>query len=212
MGEGYRVTRDLGLAGISLIGLVLIVLVGGGMVQKEVERRTVLTVLSRPLRRPEFLLGKYLGLLGMVTMVFLGMTALLSTILLIKEGHLEAAVLWAAVFSLGELALLTAVVVLFSAFVSPALAGVFTVAVFLVGHFAEDLPRFAEKMGGGLADAARALFLVLPHLEAFNLRAEAAYGIVPEPGRILGAGLYGLLYTLALLAVGAVIFTRREFR
>jgi Cu-processing system permease protein len=212
MGEGYRVTRDLGLAGISLIGLVLIVLVGGGLVQKEVERQTVLTVLSRPLRRPEFLLGKYLGLLGMVTLVFLGMTALLAGILLIKEGHLEAAVLWAALFTLGELALMTAVVVTFSAFVSPALAGVFTVAMFLVGHFAEDLPRFAEKTGGGLAEIARGLYVFLPHLEAFNLRAEAAYGIVPEPGRVAGAALYVLLYTAALLAGGAVIFSRREFR
>jgi len=140
------------------------------------------------------------------------MTALLVAMLLVKEGRIEPAVLWAAGFTLGELALMTAVVVTFSAFVSPALAGVFTVAVFLVGHFAEDLPRFAEQMGGGAADAARAVYVFLPHLEVFNLRAEAAYGIVPDPSRIAGAGLYAFLYTAALLAAAAVVFTRREFR
>jgi ABC-type transport system involved in multi-copper enzyme maturation permease subunit len=213
MGEGDRVTRDLGLAALSLVGMILIVLVGSGMVQKEIERRTVLTVLAKPLRRSEFLVGKYLGLLGMVALVFVSMAALLVGTLWIREGTVNTAVLCAAAFTFGEFAVLTAVVVAFSTFVSPALAGVFTLAVFVMGHFAEDLLRFADKMEGSLlAWTARAAYLLLPHLDTFNLRAQAAYGVLPGTDLVLAATAYTALYTLSTVALASAIFSVREFR
>lgn len=213
MGEGYRVTRDLGLAAISLVGVVLIVLVGAGMVQKEIERRTILTVLAKPVRRSEFLVGKFVGMAAMVTVVFLAMTAILAGVILLREGRVEPAVLWAAGFTLGELLVMTAVVILFSTFVSPALSGVFTLAVFVFGHSSADLLRFADKAPSGVfAALAKAFYLVLPHLYAYNLRAEAAQGIVPDSGRLVAAAAYAILYSCALLSAGSVIFSRREFR
>jgi ABC-type transport system involved in multi-copper enzyme maturation permease subunit len=213
LGEGYRVTRDLGLAALSVVGLLLIVLLGGGLVHKEIERRTILTVLAKPIRRSEFLAGKYLGLLSMVGSVFLSMVAVLALVLWLKEGRVEPAVLWAAGFTFGEFAIMTAVVVSFSAFVSPVLSAVFSFAVFVSGHFAEDLLRFADKAPSeAMAFLARGLYWCLPHLELYNLRAEAAYGIVPDPGRLAAALAYTVLYTTALLIAGSVIMSRREFR
>ncbi len=213
MGEGDRVTRDLGLAALSLVGVVLIVLIGAGLVQKEVERRTVLTVLAKPLHRHEFLLGKYLGMMAMVALVFVEMTALLVAVIWLRERAVNPAVISAALFTLGELAIMTAVVVAFSAFVSPALSGVFTLALFVFGHFAADLLRFADNAPSGiLAWTARAFYVLLPHLALFNLRAEAAYGVMPDPGRALAAAAYAVLYAGSLLAAASVIFARREFR
>jgi ABC-type transport system involved in multi-copper enzyme maturation permease subunit len=212
MGEGHRVTRDLGLAGISLVGVILIILIGAGLVQKEIDRRTVLVVLARPIRRHEFLVGKFLGIMAMVTLVFVGMAILLALTLLLREGRVEPAVLWAALFTLGELAVMTSVVVVFSSFASATLAGVFALALFILGHFAGDLLRFAEEVDGAMAWLARAVYLVLPHLDAFNLRAEAAYGVIPDPSRILAAVLYAGFYSAAMLALGSVVFSRREFR
>jgi len=213
MGEGYRVTRDLGLAAMSLVGVVLIVFVGSGLVQKEVERRTVLTVLAKPVRRPEFLIGKYLGMLAMVGMVFLAMLVLLVVVLWLRERHIDPAVLVAAGFTFGELAVMTAVAVAFSSFVSPALSGVFTLALFVSGHFSSDLLRFAESVDGTpLAGVARGAYLILPHLDAFNFRAEAAYGVIPELSVVMSAALYAILYSAALIAVGCGVFARREFR
>ena len=213
MGEGHRVTRDLGLAAMSLVGMMLIVLVGSGMVQKEIDRATILTVLAKPVRRPEFLVGKYLGLLAMVGLVFFFMALLLVGVLYGREGHIEPAVLWAALFTFGELAVLTAVVVSFSTFVSPILAGVFTVAIFIMGHFSGDLLRFAGKVEGTfLAVIARLAYLVLPHLDAFNLRAEAALGIVPSPDLLLATGAYGLLYAFSVVLFASAVFSVREFR
>jgi hypothetical protein len=213
MGEGDRVTRDLGLAALSLVGMVLIVLVGSGMVQKEIDRRTVLTVLAKPLRRSEFLIGKYLGLMSMVTLVFASMAALLVGTLWLREGRVEAAVLWAIAFTFGEFAVLTAVVVAFSTFVSPALAGVFTLAVFVMGHFAGDLLRFADKMEGTvLAWTARGAYLFLPHLDTFNLRAQAAYGVLPGADLVLAATAYAALYAFSTVALASAVFSLREFR
>ena len=213
MGEGYRVTRDLGLAAMSLIGMMLILMVGSGMVQKEIYRATILTVLAKPLRRGDFLIGKYLGLLAMVALVFTGMTALLALVLFGREGHVEPAVLWAAGFTFGEFVILTAVVVAFSTFVSPILSGVFTVAVFIMGHFSGDLLRFASKAEGTLlAWGARAAYMTLPHMEVFNLRGEAAGNILPAPDMVLASGAYGILYALCVVLIASAIFSVREFR
>ncbi len=213
LGEGYRITRDIGLAAISAVGVLLIILVGAGMVQKEIDRRTVLTVLAKPLRRSEFLVGKFLGMMGMVAVVFLAMIAILALAVWLREGRVEPAVIWAAGFTLGELMVMTAIVVTFSTFVSPALSGVFTLAIFGFGHFSEDLVRFAQSTSSAvLAGAAQAVYYVLPHLHLFNLRSEAAYGIVPDPGRLAAAAAYALLYTAALLCLGSVVFSRREFK
>ncbi len=213
LGEGYRITRDLGLAALSLVGVLLIVLVGGTLVHREIDRRTILTVLAKPIRRSEFLIGKYLGLLAMVVLVFVAMTVVFCTMLFVQEGHVEPAVLVAALFTFGEFMIMTSVVMLFSSFVSPALAGVFTLALFILGHFAEDLIRFAEEAPSALmATGAQVIYLLLPHLEAFNLRPEAAYGIVPTPDRIGAAALYAVLYSTAMLAAATLVLSRREFR
>jgi ABC-type transport system involved in multi-copper enzyme maturation permease subunit len=213
MGEGYRVTRDLGLAAMSLIGMMLIVMVGSGMVQKEIDRATILTVLAKPLRRGEFVIGKYLGLLAMVALVFVCMTALLALVLFGREGRVDPAVLWAAAFTFGEFIILTAIVVAFSTFVSPILSGVFTVSVFIMGHFSADLLRFAGRVEGTLlAWVARGAYMVLPHMEVFNLRAEAASGLLPPRDMILGSSAYGLLYAVSVVLVASAIFSVREFR
>jgi len=105
------------------------------------------------------------------------------------------------------------VAVAFSTFVSPALSGVFTLALFVSGHFSSDLLRFADTIEGTpLAWAARMTYLVLPHLDTFNLRAEAAYGVIPDPSVIMSAAVYAVLYSGALIAVGCGVFARREFR
>lgn len=213
LGESYRITRDIGLAAISIVGVILIVLIGAGMVQKEVDKRTVLTVLAKPIHRPTFLLGKYLGMMAMVTMVFVSMLAILCVTLLIQERHIEPAVLLAGLYTFGELAILTAVVVMFSSFVTPALTAIFTVAVFALGHFAADLLRFADTAPTQFAAlGARGFYLMLPHFDMYNLRTEAAYSILPDPMQGLWAAAYAVCYTACMLALGSALFSRREFR
>ncbi|HYV50553.1 MAG TPA: hypothetical protein VE910_01520, partial [Dongiaceae bacterium] len=105
------------------------------------------------------------------------------------------------------------IVVAFSTFVSPILSGVFTVSVFIMGHFSADLLRFAGRVEGTLlAWVARGAYMVLPHMEVFNLRAEAAAGLLPARDMILGSSAYGLLYAVSVVLVASAIFSVREFR
>jgi len=213
LGEGYRVTRDLGLAALSVVGLVMIVLVGGGLVQKEIDRRTIFTILAKPVRRGEFLLGKYLGLMAMVTAIFAGMLGFLILVVYVNERHVDPAVLVSGLFTLGEFSVLTAVVVAFSSFTSPVLASCFTFGLFVMGSFSQDLLRFADRAPSAvLALAARAFYLVLPHLHVFDRRAEAAYGVLPTTGEVMSAVVYAVLYSAALLAAATAILSRREFK
>jgi Cu-processing system permease protein len=214
MGEGYRITRDLGLAAMSLVGLLLIAMVGGGMVHKEIERRTVLAILAKPLRRSDFLFGKFLGLLAMVAMVFVGMALFLALVLAVIQKQIDTPVLVAAAMTFGELMILTAVVTASSAFlVSPTMSAFTALAVFVCGNFAESLMKFAESAPAGIVSTmSKAAYYVVPHFHLFNWRAEAAYGISAGTADWVWASLYAILYSMAILAVGAYLFSRREFR
>ena len=214
MGEGYRITRDLGLAAMSLIGLLLIAMVGGGMVHKEIERRTVLAILAKPLRRSDFLLGKFAGLLTMVTAVFVGMTLFLALVLAVIQKEIDTPVLVAAAMTFGELMILTAVVTASSAFlVSPTMSAFTALAVFVSGNFAESLLQFSESAPFGVVSVlSKAAYYIVPHFHLFNWRAEAAYGVYATSADWFWAAAYAVLYSTAVLAVGIFLFSRREFR
>lgn len=213
LGEGGRITRDFGLSALVLLGVLVIILVGTGLVHKEIERRTIMTLLSKPLGRGEFVVGKFLGLLMTLAVIFGGMLAMLLGLLLLREGALDRPVLLAGCLSLGELAVMTAVAIFFSTCASPTLSGLFTAAAFVAGHFTADIVAFsrqsASPLVGLLAGAARWL---LPDLELFNARSPAVHGIPPTPEQFGLAALYATLYAGALLAAAVLVFRRREFR
>lgn len=213
LGEGGRVTRDFGLSALTVFGVLVTILVGTGMVHKEIERKTIMTLLSKPIGRGEFVVGKFLGLLLTLLLIAAGMLALLLGVLALRGDGFDRAVCLAALLSLGELVLMTAVAIFFSTCASPALSGLFTFATWIVGHFSTDLKEMAEAgAAGGLGGVARLVYYVLPNLELFNARAEAAHGVAPAAGQFLLAWGYLLAYAGALLAAAVLIFRRREFR
>lgn len=213
LGEGGKVTRDFGLSALTVFGVLVTILVGTGMVHKEIERRTIMTLLSKPLGRGEFVLGKFLGLLLTLLLISAGMMALLLGVLALREGRFDTAVLLAGLLALGELVLMTAVAIFFSTCASPALSGLFTFAAWIAGHFAADVRGLAEAGAGGpTAFLAQAFYYLLPNLELFNARSGASHGVAPEPARFGLGLLYLLAYGGAVLAAAVVIFRRREFR
>lgn len=213
LGEGGKVTRDFGLSALTVFGVLVTILVGTGMVHKEIERRTIMTLLSKPLGRGEFVLGKFVGLLLTLLVIGGGMMALLLGVLAVREGRFDSAVFLAGLLSLGELAVMTAVAIFFSTCASPALSGLFTFAAWIAGHFAADVRGLAEGGAGEpAAFLARAIYYLLPNLELFNARSGASHGVAPDPAQF-GLGLvYVVAYGGAVLTAAVVIFRRREFR
>ncbi|MBE9180733.1 ABC transporter permease [Oculatella sp. LEGE 06141] len=214
-GNEAKITRDLGLAAISLLGLVIAVFVGTGLVNKEIEKRTVYVLIAKPISRIEFVVGKHLGLTAVLAVLILAMTAIYIGVLTAYQiAYPLSSILLASLYILLELALITAVAILFGVFTSSLLATLLTFAVYLMGHFSRDLVAL-----GNLADnptiqrVTQSLYLVLPDLSRFDLKNQAVYGVqlLPSPTELVGSAAYGLLYIVLLLAIAVAVFSRREF-
>ena len=225
-GQDLKIIKDLGLAAMSIFGLVIAVFIGIGLVSKEVERKSVFGLLTKPVTRTQFILGKYLGLVTTLAVNLSVMTIAYYLVLFYMDRSATAAMRasWAApaldprqllaiVLIMGELALVTAVALLFSTFSSPLLSALLTLGLWVAGHFNGDLRQFEQVVDQpAVAWVARALYYLLPNLAPFNVKAEVVYGI-PVPASHVGFTLlYAGVYIAALLVAAVAIFRRRDFR
>ncbi|NEQ33584.1 MAG: ABC transporter permease subunit [Leptolyngbya sp. SIO4C5] len=214
-GTEDKITLDLGLAGISLLGLVVAIFVGTGLINKEIEKRTVLVLISKPVSRTEFILGKHLGLSAVIAVLIGLLSAIFFGVLTLNgiEYPLES-ILLAILFTFLEMVLLTAVALLFGVFTSSLLATLLAFAVYLMGHLSQDIVELGQlSENPAIQRVTNGLYLILPDLERLNLRNEAIYGmqLLPEPLALASHVLYALLYTVLLLAIATLVFSRRQF-
>jgi ABC-type transport system involved in multi-copper enzyme maturation permease subunit len=214
-GTDQKIILDVGLAGINLLALVVAVFVGTGLINKEIEKKTVLVLIAKPISRLEFILGKHLGLSAVMAVLMATLTAVFLGILALKGVPLPLTSLLIAIgFMFLEMVLLIAVAILFGVFTSSLLATLLTFAVYLMGHLSEDIVKFGElTQSESFQRLANGLYLILPDLERLNYKNEAIYGtaLLPEPGLLGSNILYALIYTALLLIIAVNIFARRQF-
>jgi ABC-type transport system involved in multi-copper enzyme maturation permease subunit len=212
-GESVKVVTDLGLALIELFGAVVVVLLGVGLISRETERRSILSLLSKPLPRWEFVVGEYLGLV----LTILALVALAGTMLLVVlafTGGFEPRLVVALLMIAGELSLLGAVALFFAVFSSSALLAVaLTIGVFIAGQLSPDLRSLGNTVEG--PDWTRVLLRgigwILPDFSSFDVKAQVVHGQPVAHGAALTLA-YGGLYVTALIAATVALFSRREFR
>lgn len=207
---------NLGLAAISIFGLVMAIFIGIGLVWKEIERRTIYNILSKPLSRAEFILGKYFGLLLTLVVNTSIMTAGFYLALLWQKGRLERsdlAPLEAVYFILLQLALVVGLALLFSCISSPVLSAVFTLCLYVIGHFLNDMRGFGQQSRSVVLEKITSLlYYLLPNFGGFDVITRVAHGEM-LPGYVLVANsLYALLYAAILVSAAILVFQEREFR
>lgn len=213
LGEGFRLTIDLGLTSISVFGLLIVLLVGTNLVAKEIERRTIYNLLSRPIGRPAYLVGKWLGLSGTLWVVAGSLTLALWAVLALRgQGGAGLAVLEAAYLAGLELTVVTALAVLFSALSTPVLSALYTLGFYMVGQWSWDLRDFAHQFPGGLGVTMRIVANVVPNLPVFNMRTLAAHGDGTPVYHLALATLYALVYCGCVLALASAAFESRDFK
>lgn len=214
-GTEDKIFLDLGLAAINLFTLVVAVFVGTGLVNKEIEKKTVLVLVAKPVSRFEIILGKHLGLAAVIGVLMLVQTAIFITILTIQAVEFPAgSMLVAIAFMYLEMLLIIAVTIAFGVFTSSLLATLLSFGTYLVGHLSTDLLKLSQLAESqGLQKLVEAMYLVIPDLERLNLKNEAVYGatLLPAPATLAINALYGAIYTALLLIIAASIFTRRQF-
>jgi ABC-type transport system involved in multi-copper enzyme maturation permease subunit len=215
-GQDVKIIKDIGLATLELAGVLMAVFIGVGLVSREIERKSVYSLLAKPVHRWEFVAGKYLGLVGTIAVNVLLMTVALFVVVAWLERKVPDPVLLKAVaLILGELALLTAVALFFSTFSSSGiLSAGLTLGVWVVGLFSEELRGFSGVVGSQvLASTVRAVGLMVPAFSAFDIKAEVVSGRPPVSAAYVAMTLaYAACYAGALVGASMAIFSRREFK
>jgi ABC-type transport system involved in multi-copper enzyme maturation permease subunit len=211
LGEAPRITVDLGLSALGMIGIVIVVLVGTQLVHKEIERRTIHVVLSRPVSRSQYLVGKWAGLTATMAVAVAGMTAMLIAIGVMVQGPAIVGPIVQAAFMIAcANSILAALAVLFSSLSTPVLSMTYTLGLYATGFWTNDLRTFAVQMSGGVGALVHGASYLIPNLELFNLRSQVAHG---EGGSVLHLALaigYAGAYVAAGLSVAVIAFDGRE--
>ncbi|MFB3852979.1 MAG: ABC transporter permease [Vicinamibacterales bacterium] len=225
-GQDIKIIKDLGLAATSIFGLFIAVFIGVGLVWKEVERRSIYAILSKPVRRSEFVLGKYAGLLLTLVVNVAAMAVALYAVLAymgwlappnVRAGWeappLDPRLMIAILLIFVQLALVTAIALFFSTFSSPMLSAAFTFGLFVIGHFSSDLKRFDKVVDSpAAASLARILYYVLPNLAPFDVKSLVVHAQPVPAGDVALTIAYGAAYIAALLVAAIWIFSRRDFK
>ncbi len=207
-----KIITDVGLAGISLLGVLTTVVVGSSLVHKEIEKKAVYMVVTRPVSRLEYLLGKFSGVVMALGLLMLAMTAVMVVMIFWGRGDVNLPVLSAAYLSMLEMAVMSAVVIFFSTFTTPVLTSFFTICVFVAGTLSGDLRAFASKFGGvAVRYVTEVFYYVLPNIKVFNLRNEAVHDLRFNGGDVALATLYAAVYCGVVLYFACLVFRRREF-
>jgi ABC-type transport system involved in multi-copper enzyme maturation permease subunit len=212
LGEFHRLLLNVGLGSINIFGVLIAIFVGIGLVNKEIEKKTIYTIVSKPVARYQFLVGKYLGLTLTLLVNTLIMAGGLLLVLLAQAVPIESMLFKALGLIFMEFMVITAVALLCSTFTSATLSAIFTLATYVIGHLTADLKTFGEKMDEGMRAVVTGLYYILPNLERFNLKGNVIHHIEVSGADLLLIVAYGLTYVAFLLMAASIIFHRRDFR
>ena len=213
VGTEDKIILDMGLAAISFLGLIVTVFLGTGLVNKEIEKRTVYILVAKPLSRSELIVGKHLGLSAVLGVLLAAMTIIYGLILSLNGiSYPIGSILVAVIFVFIQLSLLTALAILFGVFSSSLLATLFTFGIYLMGNLSRDLVKLGELTDNpGIQKLMMGLYVVLPDLSRLDLKNDAVYGLLPNITTLVTNFGYALLYTMLVLSISIAIFARREF-
>lgn len=212
LGDAMKVLKDTGLAAINFFCVLIAIFTGINLVYKEIERKTVYNILSKPVRRDEFILGKFLGLALTMLAALGAMAILFFAFVALSGGGFDGGILLYFFMLYLELLVIVALSLLFSSFTTPILSFIFTVSLYLIGQVLWTYNEFKSFLKvPAWRWLTEAFYYLLPNLHKFNIKSEAVLGTLPGAATILYAVLYALLYTAAVLALAVLIFRRREF-
>jgi ABC-type transport system involved in multi-copper enzyme maturation permease subunit len=206
---------NMGLTSISIFGIVISIFIGIGLVWKEIERRTLYTVLAHPVRRWEFIFGKYIGLLGTLTLNALLMAVGFFAALLYLSHSFSGPdlyILIALYFILLQFMMMTAIAMLYSTYSSPLLSSIFAFSTFVIGTFSEDLHNFAATSQGPAKWIMTAVAYVVPNFSSLNVVSQVAHGTPVAGALVLHNTVYAVTYSVVLLLCAAAIFENRNFK
>jgi Cu-processing system permease protein len=208
-----RVLTDVGIGGMSIMLAFLAVFLSSSQLSREIERRTIFLVVSKSISRTTFLLARFAGNMLTLAVLLLTMGAIFVAVVVVLGREVTSAQLAAISMLWTELLVLSAVGFLISSFAGQLVSAIVTVSVYFVGHLSADVYELAQKAKEPLLRGlGKGIYYILPNLARLNYRPRATYNVAPGLSLMLESTAYAFLYTGVLLAVAALIFSRRDFR
>lgn len=212
LGEEAKVIKDIGLNTITLFSVLIAILIGGRLVYKEIEKRTVYLILTRPIHRWQFIIGKYLGLMLVLFESVLIMTGIFYLMLLLLGIQANFFMLWAVLLIFFQLAVVTAIAIFFSTFSTPITSAVFTFALYVIGHLTRDLKTLAAISKSSIANIFSDIFYyLLPNLANFNIKAQIVHNALLDYKVLLLTIVYAIVYSSFVLFLSCLVFRKKDF-
>jgi len=213
LGEAPKILRDFGIAAASLFGVLIVIIIGSTLIHKDIEKRTIYTVITKPVKRSEIIIGKFLGLLLLIAILQCAMIVIHQLVIFIYEGAFDLPLFITIPFSLLEIMILLGILLLFSSFSSPTISAIMGIIFFVIGHASPDLKLFADQVNVAILKyLAYGFYYILPNLENFNLRIDLVYKLPIHLDQLLFSICYGLIYTIFLLYLSIIVFEKKEFK
>ncbi len=215
-GEQYRIIVDIALSAMEVFGTLIAVFLGANLVAGDVQRRTLYPIVAKPVSRAQYVAGRYAGLVATTTLNLAVMAAFLVAVLAVYLGGLgflwTTPLLATLAATALQLAMIGAVAVFFSCLTSATLAAIIALSLAVSGHLASDLVRYWSTRGAAAEWMGKAIYVVVPNLEALNYKEAMVYKDALPAALVAGAFAYGLLYASGVVAAAAAIFARRDLR
>lgn len=209
IGDPSIILKDFGLMSISFFSVAFVIISGSLMVFKEISKKTIFNLLSKPIGRSTFLLGKFLGILLTALVLQYSLVVLLTVFLRIFDGKIDENLYQGYLFISFELVILSALVILFSSIVvTPMLSGLFTFGIFLVGRCSEYLIKFADLTQNS---ASKFVYWLIPHLDSLYRANDVVYGRLVSNEGILWSFVYSVSYAVVCLVLAKLAFSKRQF-
>jgi ABC-type transport system involved in multi-copper enzyme maturation permease subunit len=213
IGDKEKVLKDVGLASIDFFSVLIAVFTGINLVYKEIDKKTIYNILSKPVARGSFILGKFLGLSLTLLVALVSMAAIFFLYLLISTGTLDPGLLAYFFLLYLELLIITSISLLFSSFSTPILSSIFTISLYLIGQVMWTFNLFKHHLTNPLEKiTAYFFYYILPNLDKFNIKNEIVMKTPLDSYLIINSLLYAVCYTSALLIIAIIIFNKREFQ
>lgn len=213
IGDQTKYMQDFSLMSVSLFGVIIAIVLGVNLLHQELGKKTIFNILSKPVARWQFIVGKFLGLVATLTAIVAVMSIGMTGGLTLLTGRLDGGLVVASFAALLEIIVVVAVALFFSSLVvTPSLAGMFTAATFIAGRSASYLLYFFKGDHPPVVQTvAHTLYWVLPRLDRFTIADQIVYGNLPDPFYLATLVAYAGAYAAILLLLSIGLFSRREF-
>jgi ABC-type transport system involved in multi-copper enzyme maturation permease subunit len=213
VGDEAKIIKDIGLAAMQFFSMLIAVMMSMILISREVDSRTVFNILAKPVRRWQFILGKYCGLVAIVAANLFLITIILVLTVLVYTGELDPMLVFAGAMTMLEMLVLAAFATLFAVLTRPILGSLMTLAVFVVGHMSADLWLLTRQIPGALTRGAIAVvYYLVPNLERFDFRTEVVHDLPIPIAAVAWACVYGVAFAAVALLLADLRFRSKDLK